>query len=410
MLLSCKQACENCSLEDLKDALSKCDSQKINPFQERPWPSLFHIASMTPGCPLEILEELITVFRQLSRKSSRKGSGLIAFLRDSLTREGYTALHCACKSNNLKYVYVFVKELRFYGTETPRSKSEVYSCCTPFEVACRYNCRKVASFLLQKCNSLYSDFSNGLIIAFHSASKEFIKNICKSEIHEVMARPVTIQTLNLLCQKEEFEIVKFCIEEKLCKQEGKQLIQMAVSHGQTFLIDFLLGLDDHEKYITPEKGGVNLMHIACSKQQLDSVKHLIGAHYESMAITKNNKGETPLSIAIHNGFKSIAEYLKQTLKLDPLHMFCIGKNYIFKSDKIEFEELNTDSFLQQDACGNTPLHYACQSMIYYAIDILLLKPCLDLSLQNSNGDTPVHILIQQILLLTKKLNLLKRPV
>ena len=396
VLSSCRKACEDGKLEDLKDALSKCDGHKINPFQQKP-PSLFHIASMTRDCPLEILEELITVFRKLSRKSSRKGSGLIAFLRDSLTpEEGYTALHCACKSNNLKYVYVFVKELRFYGIG-----HIAVSCYTPFEVCCEFKCQRVASFLLQNCKGLYDDFSKGLIIAFGNGSKshkEFIKEICK--VHKV-----TTRTLNSLCEKNFFDIVKFCIKEKLSKQEGKQLMQMAVSQGETNLMKYCL--DNHREICTiPDKSGNNLMHIACSEYQLDSINCLITGGYAEMATAKNKKGETPFDIAIQKHFEDIALLFEKELKLTPLHLYCLMKPEESKEKKIieVFRTIILASTMQ-DVYLNSALRYACQNAHLFIVDNILLvfKSEIDLSEPNSNGDTPVHLLVWQLCLISKKI-------
>ena len=395
VLLSCRKACEDGKLEDLKDALSKCDDQKINPFQQKP-PSLFHIASMTRDCPLEILEELITVFRKLSRKSSRKGSGLIAFLRDSLTpEEGYTALHCACKYNKLNYVYVFVKELRFYGI-----CHIAVSQHTPFEVCCEFKCQRVASFLLQNCKGLYDDFSKGLIIAFGNGSKshkEFIKEVFK--VHKV-----TTQTLNSLCEKKFFDIVKFCIEEKLCKQEGKQLMQMAVSQGETNLMKYQL--DNHHEICTiPDKSGNNLMHIACSEYQLDSINCLITGGYAEMAVTKNKKGETPFDIAIQKHFEDIAFLFEKELKLTPLHLYCLMKPE--KSQEKEIIEVFKTIIAStvQDVYLNSALRYACQNAHLFIVNNLLLvfESEIDLSESNSNGDTPVHLLVQQLCLVSKKI-------
>uniref|UniRef100_A0A1X7TPX7 Death domain-containing protein n=2 Tax=Amphimedon queenslandica TaxID=400682 RepID=A0A1X7TPX7_AMPQE len=395
----CVQACKDGSLEDLKDALSKCDNQKINPFKERsPRGSLFHIASMNRECPLEILEELITVFRKLSKKSSKKGSGLIAFLRDSLTpEEGYTALHCACKYNKLNYVYVFVKELRFYGIgHTAVSRH------TPFEVCCQFKCQRVASFILQNCKGLYDDFSNGLVIAFGNGSvshKEFIKEVCK--VHKV-----TTQTLDSLCRKKLFNIVKFCIEEKLCKQEGKQLMQMAVSQGQTNLMKYHLHVDNyHEIYTVPDKSGNNLMHIACSEHQLDSIHCLIASGYAEMALAKNKNRETPFDIAVYKHFEDITLLFEKELKLTPLHLYCL-RDPAISEDKEIIEVLKTIiASTVQDAYLNSALRYACQNAHLFIVNNLLLvfESEIDLSEPNSNGDTPVHLLVQQLCLISKKI-------
>ena len=399
LLKSLKSSITAGNLEELSEAFTKCQSNGVDPFQEKS-PSLFHVASMTRDCSLGILEELITQFRRLSKKSSRKGSGLIAFLRDSLTpEEGYTALHCACKYNKLDYVYVFVKELRFYGIEPPKLNSCAVArkVFTPFEVACKYECHKVALFLLQKCGGIYDDFSSGLVIMFgKNSGKKSIKEVCSDH-------KVNVKTLNsLLCQKR-CDIVKFCLEENLCKQKGKQLMQMAVSQGKTDLINYLLKLDNREIYTTPDKGGVNLMHIACDEHQLGSTACLVNAGYAVMAVTKNKKGRRPFSIAIGNGFEDIVDLLKQELRVNPLHLFLFRTSYFLEQSKVELEELTDCDPFEQDACGNTALHYACQDMLTYVIDILIAKPRLDLSVRNSNGDTPGHLLLQEILLTSKKI-------
>ena len=95
--------------------------------------------------------------------------------------------------------------------------------------------------------------------------------------------------------------------------------------------------------------------------------------------------------------------LKQELRVNPLHLFLFRTSYFLEQSKVELEELTDCDPFEQDACGNTALHYACQDMLTYVIDILLAKPRLDLSIRNSNSDTPGHLLLREILLTSKKI-------
>ena len=398
LLKSLKSSITAGNLEDLREAFTKCQSNGVDPFQEKS-PSLFHVASMTRDCSLGILEELITQFRRLSKKSSRKGSGLIAFLRDTLTpEEGYTALHCACKYNKLDYVYVFVKELRFYGIEPLKLNScaVARNVFTPFEVACKYECHKVALFLLQKCGGIYDDFSSGLVIMFgKNGGKELIKKVCSDH-------KVNVKTLNsLLCQKRP-DIVKFCMEEKLCKQKGKQLMQMAVSQGETDLINYLLKLDDRKIYTTPDKGGVNLMHIACAECQVDSIKCLISdGCAETMVAAKNNKGDSPFSIAIKKGFESILLLLEKELKLTELQMYCIVTE---SEDSVVCKVTALAFLIGADIHYDSVFRYACQNGNLSIINTFLHEYSSKINLKtcDTNGDTAVHLFVQQVYIISKK--------
>ena len=395
-----RDACKKGSLQKLKDNLKICQEQDIDPFSNffsRP-ETLFHIASESKASGLEILEELVTEFRYWSSKTPRhrkyKGSGINSYLRDSLNSEGYTALHCACKSNKSDYVYVFVKELRFYGVYCRSCKRVPFECkCisfemmyeyTPFEVACLHCCSDIALFLLKKCQRVFGDFSNGIILAYDSGFRDFIITVC-------LKHKVTVKVLNSLCCHERFEIVDFCIREHLCKQEGKQLVHMAASNGE---VDLLRYCDKKKGFdiASVDKSGVNILHIACSANKIECVKFVLESNYLSLAVKKNKKGERPINLSES---EEIVELIKTHLHLNELHSFCLRHEPSYFMIPLDKTKLITEQYIsEQDAVGNTPLHYACENGQAYIIEAILSQmSVLNLNLQNDDGNTAVHLLV-----------------
>ena len=401
MLELLRDACKKGSLQKLKDNLKICQEQDIDPFSNsfstRP-ETLFHIASESKTSGLEILEELVTEFRYWSSKTHRKykGSGINSYLRDSLNSEGYTALHCACKSNKSDYVYVFVKELRFYGVYCRSCKRVPFECkCisfemmykyTPFEVACLHCCSDIALFLLKKCQRVFGDFSNGIILAYDSGFRDFIISVCRKH-------KVTVKVLNSLCRHERFEIVDFCIREHLCKQEGKQLVHMAASNDEVDLLRYCAKKKGFD-IASVDKSGVNILHIACSADKIECVKFVLESNYLLLAVKKNKKGERPINLSES---EEIIELIKSHLRLNPLHLFCLchESSFINKTElRTLTQHIHHDCISKQDAVGNTPLHYACENGQVSVVEIMLSHTSsLDLMLQNDDGDTAAHLLV-----------------
>ena len=405
-----RDACKDGSLQKLKDNLKICQEQDIDPFSNffsRP-ETLFHIASENKASSLEILEELVTEFRYWSSKTHRKykGSGINSYLRDSLNSEGYTALHCACKSNKSDYVYVFVKELRFYGVYCRSCKRVPFECeCisfemmyeyTPFEVACLHCCSDIALFLLKKCQRVFVDFSNGIILAYDSGFRDFIISVCRKH-------KVTVKVLNSLCHQEKFEIVDFCIKEHLCKQEGKQLVHMAASNGEVDLLRYCVKKKGFD-IASVDKSGVNILHIACSANKIECVKFVLESNYLSLAVKKNRKGERPINLSES---EEIIELIKTRLRLNELHSICLHDETSYFMISLDKSKLITEQYIsEQDAVGNTPLHYACENGQVYIIEAILSQTsvniikailsqtlALNLNLQNDDGNTAVHLLV-----------------
>ena len=375
-IASLHSACKEGKLDVVKERLKYCQEHDVDPFlpTNDDGDSVFHVASQSPTCGLHVLEELITTFRFMRKRKKKKGSGINSYLSASVNSKGYTPLHCACESNKLDYVYVYVKELRFFGNNS--------NCpCTPFEIACSYNNHQISSFLLTKCPFLYEDFSKGLILAYN---KKFV-DLMKSVFTEHKA---TVKVLNSLCRQQEFDIVKFCIDQKLCKQEGRQLALTAASQGEVELFEHLLSSKMFGINVV-SKSGDNILHSASASGQLAIVCSVLKAGHSSLLVNENKEGKkSPLDILFQKiNSEEMRRFCEEHLKMNLVHVFCLKHKQTKPSkDDINYiERAITDSpsfVIDIDIFDKTPLDYAYEHKQIEVIEIIMRKVLAHVIVQN----------------------------
>ena len=368
-------ACKEGKLEVVKERLKYYQECEVDPFfLNADGDSVFHVASQSPACGLDVLEELITTFRFMRKRKKKKGSGINSYLSASVNSKGYTPLHCACESNKLNYVYVYVKELRFFGNnfECPR---------TPFEIACSHNSSEIASFLLTKCPSLYEDFSEGLVLAYRENFTDLMKNVCTEH-------KATVKVLNSLCRQQEFDVVKFCIDNKLCKQEGRQLALTAASQGEVELFEHLLSSKMFGINVV-NKSGDNILHSASDAGQLTIVCSVLKAGHSSLLVNENKEGKkSPLDILFQKiNSKEMTHFCEELLKMNLVHMFCLKHKQTKPSkDDINYIECiitESPSFvIDIDVFDKTPLDYAYEYKQIEVIEIIMRKVLAHLIVQS----------------------------
>ena len=372
---SLHSACKEGKLDVVKERLKYCQEHDVDPFlPNADGDSVFHVASLSPTCGLHVLEELITTFRFMRKRKKKKGSGINSYLSASVNSKGYTPLHCACESKKLDYVYVYVKELRFFGNNS--------KCpCTPFEIACSYNNSEIASFLLTKCPSLYEDFSKGLILAYNKKFIDLMKSVCTEH-------KATVKVLNSLCRQQEFNIVKFCVDKKLCKQEGRQLALTAASQGEVELFEYLLSSKMFDVSAV-NKSGDNILHSACTTGQLAIVCSVLKAGHSSLLVNQNKEGKkSPLDILFQKiNSEEMTRFCEERLKMNLVHMFCLKHKQIKPSkDDINYiERVITDSpsfVIDTDIFNKTPLDYAYEHKQIEVIEIIMRKVLAHVIVQN----------------------------
>ena len=177
--------------------------------------------------------------------------------------------------------------------------------------------------------------------------------------------------------------------------------------------EFLVGLDK-EKVATnmANKKGELPIHCTCQKDNTEIVK-LVSPHSDHVN-AQDCYGNTPMHVACMNKNVSIntIHYLIEELKCSqnirnngnelPIHTFCrhqCSGNERRKEVTIIAEILEligsqpTCNVNAQDSMGQTPLHILCEDIENELVKFLTQKKICDQNIQDNKGQLPLHIVI-----------------
>ena len=290
--------------------------------------------------------------------------------------EGKLPLHIACEKHRIKTV-------RLVGKCDVNARTK--SGDTPLHIVCRRSTYYVDSFVPEikylvkerRCNLTIRNNDNELPlhIACEEHSIEVIRLIGECDVNAKTSSGDT--PLHIVCRRkcytyydkkfeaEVLEIAKHLVKERHCD----------------------LTVQNKEKELP--------LHIACQNCSLDVVKLVSECDVELQTAT----GDTPLHIACRRlrGNNGIVDYLlgqcnPTSCNSDgelPLHIACKMHTKL-ETVKLLCDcdiDVNTRTFQS----GDTPLHYACRYNYHEAVKYLMEEKSGNPSIQNSNGQLPLHI-------------------
>ena len=264
---------------------------------------------------------------------------------EPLGSEGETALHVACAHGHLDIVQYLVNDR---GCD-PTAMS--YHGTTPLQVAWQNKCWMVASYVLQAMRE-------------HPGHVSGLSSTAITQLLELV--DFGEDAFCVACSCGDLEVVQYLHESLKCSltrqnAQGKTPFDMARLNGQLQIIHFLF---KRGKCSAPD---MTELHIASMGRRKTKVRSL-ASDIKSLSIS-DQYGIT----AVH-----YATFQPENLSI----LVSIA------------EQRNMLSLLvRQDERGNTPLHYAASCGRTKSVQILV-SYCKSVNIQNSDGDTPLHLSIK----------------
>ena len=331
---------------------------------------------------------------------------------NSKTVDGNTPLHIACQEYKMEIVK-YLTVTKMCDTNIQNQKGVL-----PLHIACARGDLEMAK-LVCKCNinAVTATGSTPLHLALSgSYHEDLIKFLISKEDCDL-----TLQNdggklpLHFACEKYSEKIVRLV---ETCDVNTKTLAGDTPLHIVCRRNHYLYyGQNDKEaevlkivKYLVKERhcdltiwnNEKELpLHIACQNCSLDVVKFVSECNVELQTAT----GDTPLHLACKRGIPDLVEYLIKVKRCNPkahnndgelpLHIACK------EHSKLEMVKLlcDCDVNTQTIQSGDTPLHYACMheycaEVVKYLVEVvkyLVEEKFANLSIQNNNGQLPLHI-------------------
>ena len=277
-----------------------------------------------------------------------------------------TALHLACKEENLEVVQILVKFSNVADKNIVKN--------TPIHIAAVTNNVLILQCLLKNINE-----SHELDSLTNENGNTALHLAC---LHGSLA---TVEVLTNYCQ-----IIS-------CNKQLNTPIHLACDCGHTEVVSYLLTKWPEDKLCDEFKNeaGDTILHIACKRDYYNIVGILL--EYCS-AIHQNNCGNTSIHISCIRNQSKILEVLLNSFDNNAhqpifnqdgrtyLHVACENnsENCVSLLLKKGYEDLVN----VKDSEGNTPIHYNTNGVI---IDKLLKVPHCQVNSQNQEGNTPLHM-------------------
>jgi ankyrin repeat protein len=160
---------------------------------------------------------------------------------------------------------------------------------------------------------------------------------------------------------------------------------------------------------TASEEGLSPIHVAAREGDAELLKTLIASGQHATVLTRDGISTTNVSVRAHSRRLAVLASLLDELKqegIDPDQQDRGGRSPIHLAVAMKSEELlrflanRGMSLNRRDASGSTPVHAA----VAVNSDLLgvLLELGADASIQNGNGDTPLHVACRQAKLMTVK--------
>lgn len=257
-------------------------------------------------------------------------------------RQGVTALHCAMLNNHAGVVRLLLArpELRLDLTTDEGD--------TPLHAACQYSAAAVVP----------------LFCADNRVTPEMLNRKNNQGWTPLMA---AVSAGNLDCVKELVKVAAVDINaQDFLVSDGSTALHLATGQSNTKLVQELLQRPDIRLDLATE-GANTALHTACTRQHSSVSGLRLLLHHPACSAdlvnTKNSLGETPLQLAVRNGYLDRARELARLLDL----------------------QVNT-----RNHAGETALHIAMESNQASLVRLLLDRPDSRLDVLDNLGRTPLH--------------------
>ena len=267
------------------------------------------------------------------------------------------ALDLATQAGNLEVVKFLIKA----GAEVGLAYQAGF---TPLHLAVEVGNLKLIDALLteENVNQTDKDGNTLLHLAAQGGHLDVINFLIEREAGVDPENEKRLTPLQLAVQNKRLNVLEAWIDNKKTNfdltRDGLELLNFAAKNNNSDVAQFLIkkkGVDVNQK-----KDGSTLLHLAAEEGDSKRVEFLINKAGAD-ANLKDDKGFTPLQLAVQNGHKDAVAALL-TLK-------------------------NVD---QKDQDGNTLLHLAAQAG-HLAVAKFLIDSRAAVNLENSNRQTPLEI-------------------
>ena len=210
--------------------------------------------------------------------------------------------------------------------------------------------------------------------------------------------------LHIACERGWNEMVEFLINQECDQTIQNHKSELALHHAESVgIVKLFQNCDIHKQCYS----GDTALHITCRKKLTKIVQHLVKERNFNTSIP-NNQGELPMHIVCQSSnagnnpesdlLQCLLECLVEANPCDatdlnnegksPIHIACELGMFGFLQILINSRSINS-----VDAEGNTALHIACKHKNLKLIR-WLVEQNADVYIQNSNGDTPLHVFIK----------------
>ena len=307
---------------------------------------------------------------------------------------GDTPLHIACKGGRVEIIQCLLKLCINAAIQNHSGDTALHIACRNLMTLTRSNCKRkivaphidILQSLLDKDQSSANvpneegDLPLHIVCQMGKHTLQTVEIVSKHTTNPDLKTKSGNTPLHIACKHSTHDchIVKHLVNERKCdtsltNSNGELPLHIACSHGSLAMAKVVFSSSVNPHLPIKEAGQYSLLksgdtplHIACRSEQAKLVQFLIRKRC-SPSIA-NSCGELPQHIACEKGSLKI-------LKLVSCYQGDINR---------------------QTADGSTALHIACKECYKIGImEFLIRNRCCDPSIQNNNGDTPLHILCRR---------------
>ena len=320
--------------------------------------------------PIPVYFDLRTVKGLLSRSSSLSVQN----------NDGDTPLHIACRSKDVRLVNLLLESQHKVDLTIQNNSGD-----TPFHIACATACFPVVNALISLGKSIEAFGIKNCHgdTPFHVALGLFQQSR-KGKVRQFKAK----SSLEFFADN--------CPDINVQNNDGETLLHLSckvVNSYSTHIVEFLV------------KSGADLtrvdvhnqlpLHVAASRF-LELVKLSCSL---TLVDWQDENGNTALHIACIHTKLEIAKFLLNEMKCNPIitndksqiPLHCACKKSTMNCTLIDLlAQFAPASLNYQDTDGDTPLHILCRNSNLKGVTIIAMHDC-NFELQNNSGETPLHI-------------------
>ena len=313
---------------------------------------------------------------------------------DGPTEDGNTPLHFASVSDSLEVAKFLVKECGLDKSTLNDIKN------TPLHIACKWGSMHVAEYFLESdcdINLANDDNESALIVA--------VKNGHESLTHKLLSRAECrvdvfgwLSPLHYACYAGSSSMIRLLLEKgcdmNLADEFGITPLSIACYSGNseavTLLVERCNRSAENQFKETP-------VHILCHLNRLDLLKNIL-LGFEGQLNTLNVVRQTPLHIACTNDAVDIIAFLLEHNYCDANVKDINGRTAMHIA--VARSQLQCVKLLKpfsnvsaQDCDGNTPVHLACKDVVGYEIAQCVLEdvPSKVMYIANKACDAAIHV-------------------